>query len=106
MAKLYITEYPELAQDTLGRAMLVGKNRPAGQLDQTPVAIGVEAKSAAFAADTHVIRVETDAICSVKVGPVDGSEPLATVNNARLAAGQTEFFHVLPGWKLSVISNT
>lgn len=103
MAKVFISEYPELAQDTLGRPMLVGKNRTSGQLDQTPVNIGgASVQSSAFADDTNVIRVHTDAICSIKIGP----NPTATADSARLAAGQTEFFHVKPGWKIAVITNS
>ena len=104
MADLFIVEYPQLATDTLGRPMLVGLNRYSGQYDQTPIAIGTEAKSAAFQADTHVIRVHAAAICSVKVGPA--ATVAATTSTARMAAGQTEFFHVEPGWKLSVITNS
>lgn len=67
------------------------------------VAIGVAAQSAVFAANTRLIRVHADAICSVLLG----SNPSATVStaDARMAANQTEYYQVNPGDKIGVISN-
>lgn len=102
MAVLYIAEFAQLP-------IYQGNNVPAPEMppiaEQT-VAIGAEADSAAFNAKTRVVRVHTDAICSIAFG----ASPTATTSNARLAANSTEFFSVrpdlTPGLKLSVITNT
>jgi hypothetical protein len=112
MAKLYISEYVGLA--VVGRfagASGVGAmaQEPA-VVDQTPVAIsGTQAQSAAFGSTTKFIRVHTDVICSILIGPTSlnsGAGPEATTSNKRLAANQTEYFGVSAGQLLSVISNT
>lgn len=96
MAVAYITEYHGLAMNNLAHMAL----EPA--IAAQVVAIGAEAKSAAFNSETRYIRVHVDAICSVKIGLA----PTATTTDARLAASQTEYFGVKPGDKISVISNT
>lgn len=71
--------------------------------DMTPVTIsGSHAESAAFRPETKVIRVNVDTSCSIAFG----SAPVATTNNRRMSAGQTEYFPVNGGDKISVISNT
>jgi hypothetical protein len=99
-ANLHITEYPGLAY-IRGTSLLVAQNPDTGQSDQTPILIGSEADSAAFAATTNVIRVHAKANCHIKIGP---GNPAATTNSAPMTAGATEYFHVKPGWVLSVIS--
>lgn len=100
MAKAYITEYS-------GVRALEGFPGPA-QIALTPelanqtVVIGSEAKSSAFSAGTRLIRVHVDAICSIEIG----TAPTATTSMARMAADQTEYFGVVPGDKISVITNT
>lgn len=97
MAKLYITEY----SGGLPLSMPVAAGRPV--VDQTPVVIGAGSlPSAAFNADTKLIRVHTDAVCSILIG----TNPTATVNTSRMAADQTEYFYVIPGDKIAVIANT
>jgi len=100
MATLYIAEFAGLAasQGPL----------PAPLVQLPPVAeqtvtIGTEQDSAAFSANTRIIRVHADAVCSIKAG---SGNPAAATTNMRLNAGQTEYFAVNPGDKLSVISNT
>ena len=99
MALLYISEYQGVAQVHGG---LSAPQEPA-LVDQTPLAIGGAVQSAAFQSSTKVIRVHCDAICSIVFGP---SPQTATTANKRLAANQTEYFGVLPGQVLSVVSNT
>lgn len=100
MAKLYITEYAQIGTDTLGFPVLAPLEPGT---DQTPVDYsGGEAKSAAFAATTRLVRIHTDAICSI----LFGANPTATTAKQRLAAGQTQFHAVTPGLKVSAISNT
>lgn len=85
-------------------------SRPLGwQAAQTPgvanqtVAIGGSSiQSAAFNAQTTLIRVHADVICSVEIG---GTSPTATTSSMRFVAGQTEYFVVRPGDKLAVITN-
>jgi len=48
------------------------------------------------------VRLHADSVCSV----LFGTNPTATTANARMAAGQTEYFGVAPGMKVSVIANT
>ncbi|HWU70677.1 MAG TPA: hypothetical protein VN017_04915, partial [Pseudoxanthomonas sp.] len=69
------------------------------------VAIGASsAVSSAFNASTAIVRLHTDAICSVEFG----AAPTAAATNMRLAAGQTEYFAVVPGsgFKVAVITNS
>lgn len=111
MATLYITEYS-------GTGFVTSNNGPykvQAQAPQEPeitsqtVAIsGSPTQSAAFTNNpgqqnqqTYLIRVHTDAICSILIG----ANPTASSSNRRLAAGQTEYFSVTPGHKLSVVSN-
>lgn len=99
MAKLYIREYQALAVAVHGAAQ-VGQEPG---VDQTPVVIdGTSRQSAAFAATTKFVRVETDVICSI----VFATDPTATANNARMAADQAEYFGVNAGDKIAVITNT
>lgn len=100
MAVLYITEYAAQAADAANR------NAPMPMepvVTTQTVAIGVEAKSAAFNALTHMIRVHTDAVCSILI---NDSTPVATTSHPRMAADTTEYFGVKAGMQLSVISNT
>lgn len=99
MAKLYITEFhllgvaPEFSPFPLAPPVV----------DQTPVAIGVgSVQSAAFNAGTRFVRLHTDAICSIAFG----TDPIASANNARMNANDTEYFAVSPGHKVAVITNT
>ncbi len=71
--------------------------------DQTIVVSGSSVQIAtAFNKNTNFVRLNTDAICSIKFG----SNPTATVANARMSANSTEYFVVVPGQMVAVISNT
>lgn len=96
MATLYISEYP---QNTVDPPTVVME--PSG-VTQT-VAIGAgSTQSSAFRSDTRIVRLHTDAICSVAFG----ANPTASATTARLAANQTEYFKVVPAHKVAVITNT
>lgn len=95
MATLYITEFSSL--DPSGSAAVAPP-----VTGQTVAIAGASAQSAAFATNTRIIRVHTDVICSILIG----SNPTATAAQARMAAGQTEYFVVKPGDKIAVITNT
>lgn len=102
MAKLYVTEYSDEGQSVRGAVSIVSVG---SYTDQTPVAIGGGSlQSAAFQATTIIVRIETDAICSIAFG----TNPTATTNNKRMAADGVEYFYVPPGqsYKVAVISNT
>lgn len=96
MATLYITEY--LAGPRIG-AQIAG---PVPLVNQTVAIGGSSVQSSAFSKDTGIIRVHSDAICSILVGP----NPTAVTTTARMAADQTEYFSVNQGDKIAVISNT
>ena len=94
MAKVYITEFVSIDLNVVREPPLA---------EQT-VAIGGSAVqcSNAFHASTRVIRVHTDAICSIAVG----GNPTATASSRRLAADTTEYFGAEGGQKIAVITNT
>ena len=99
MAKLYIREYGNVGYLPAGAAQIGAEPG----VDQIPVAIGGGSlQSAAFDGGTRMVRIHTDAICSIAFGV----NPTATVNSARMAAGATEYFAVASGSKIAVISNT
>ena len=94
MATLYVCEY---ADDDINSA----KEPP---LAEQTVAIGGAsvACSNAFHAQTRLIRVHTDAICSIAIGKA----PTATAAKKRMAANTTEYFSVESGFKIAVITNS
>ena len=104
MATLYITEFACQGRDLAG---YINQNGGAQQppLAEQTVAIGASsAASAAFNAKTTIVRVHADSICSISFG----AAPTAAATNARMAAGQTEYFCVPAnsGLKIAVITNT
>jgi hypothetical protein len=58
--------------------------------------------SNAFNARTRLVRIHTDAICSIAFA----KDPTATANNRRLAINSTEYFSVEGGLKVAAITNT
>src|SRR5215831_7910493 len=102
MAKLYVTEYPDLPGAYATFAPQITREPPL--VDQTPVGIAASAApSSAFSSMTKIVRLHTDAVCSVAIGPVG---TVATANSQRMAANQTEYKMVQPGHVVSVITNT
>lgn len=98
MATVYITEYIDI--DGTRQAP---REPP---LKEQTVPVGAVTSSAAFDQRTTLIRVHTDAICSVLVGPA--ATVTATTASGRMAANQTEYRSVVPGNSvaISVIANT
>lgn len=93
MAKLYITEYADIQANAAlepATGTIVGTSAGASQ------------QTVAFNATTRFVRVHTDGIVSIAFGV----NPTATVDTARLAANQTEYFKVSPGHKMAFITNT
>jgi hypothetical protein len=102
MAKLYVTEFSDIGQTVRGATPVASV---VGYVEQTPVVIGGGSlQSAAFAATTILVRISTDAICSIAWG----TNPTATANTMRMSADKEEYFYVPPGlsYKVAVISNT
>lgn len=100
MATLYISEYTAESFRTASGGIPIAQEPPTAE--QTVAISGASAQSSAFGGSTRVIRVHTDAICSILVG----SSPTATTAKKRLPADHTEYFAVQPGDKIAVISNT
>lgn len=104
MATLYVTEFAKQGRDASGYLNQNGACEQPPVAEQT-VAIGASsAASSAFNASTAIVRLHTDAICSVEFG----AAPTAAATKMRLAAGQTEYFAVVPGsgFKVAVITNS
>lgn len=100
MATVYIAEYPQLGKDSRDIPLNCAPEPPLAE--QTVAIGGASAQSAAFGANTRLIRIHTDAICSILIG----ENPTATATKQRLAAGQTEYKAVTPGHKIAVITNS
>ena len=99
MAKLYVSEFSTLAQTGTGLGQVVSTPPLAEQV----LSFSTSVTSVAFQSATKVVRVHTDAICSIAFG---GSTIAATTGNMRLAAGQTEYYGVQGGGFIAVISNS
>ena len=102
MATLYIEEYAAAPIFSGGQMMQVAMQPP---LARQTVSIGVgSVQSSAMNAGTKLVRVHTDVVCSVRFG----TDPTAVATDARMAAGQTEYWSVPPGasYKVAVIENT
>ena len=102
MATLYVTEYR--------KSVLFYTNTDV-QVVQTPAVasqaftFSTSTQSAAFSAQTNIVRIHTDATCAIAFG----SNPTATAasggtGSPRLVAGQTEYFGVNPGDKVAVLA--
>ena len=99
MAKVYVSEFAGVYSQASG---VTPQPRTPPLVEQTVAIGGTSAQSAAFGAATQLVRVHTDAICSVAFG----ANPVATASTMRMAAGQTEYFAVNPGDKIAVITNS
>lgn len=98
MATLYISEF------TLGADAATQVARKPSLTKQTVAITASSVQSAPFSGDTKLVRVHTDAICSVSIASV--ASAVATTGSMRMAADQTEYFEVIPGHCAAVISNT
>ena len=100
MATLYITEYAD--SGFISGPVAVAKE-PRITSQTVEIAAG-SAQSAAFNSATRLVRLHTDAICSVDFG----TDPTAVETESRMAANQTEYFAVPHGqsYKVAVIANT
>jgi hypothetical protein len=100
-SKLYISEFTSQGIQ-MGHGVPCAMQPPV--TTQTVDYSGGVASSASFNAQTSLVRIHTDSICSIAFG----TAPTATTSSARLPADTTEYFYVTPGTslKVSAISNT
>lgn len=107
-SKLYITEYNRLQVDSLNRSVMAPLEPNNGE-QVVDYSAGEAKNGTPLKADTVVVRLHTDSVCSVLFGY---GTPVATTSNGRLAAGQTEYRGVRPNPadgampKISAITNT
>ncbi len=104
MATLYITEFSGLGQFN----SQIFQNAPACPplADQKLTITTTSTASTTFSANTHLIQVETDAICSLAFSTTTDSTVSATTSAMRLAAGETRLYGVNPGFSVAVVTNT
>jgi hypothetical protein len=69
---------------------------------QTVAISGSSTQSVPFSEGCRLIRVNVDSVCSVAIG----INPVATIDDARMATNQTEYFEVIAGHRLAVIAST
>jgi hypothetical protein len=98
---IYISEYKVMAKTTGQKDDIAAAQEPS-IATQTLSITGASLQSAAFNDETRYVEIHTDAICSISFGV----NPTATTSHKRMAANQTQFFGVVPGHKVAVISNT
>src|SRR5260221_3538035 len=107
MASLYVTEYPEIGVHQ-GTGVPVAFVPAAGPVQEQKLAIGgASVPSLAFKANSKIVRLHCDAICSVKFGAI--ATVSASTTDPRMAANQTEYFAIAPDGVttgLAVITNT
>jgi hypothetical protein len=92
MAKLYVTEYA-------GHDAYSGQEPP---ITEQAFTFSSSTQSNAFAERTMLVRIHTDAICSIAFG----ADPTATTDSRRMVAGATEYFAVSRGLKVAAVANT
>lgn len=102
MATVYLTEFAAQGRDVAGYTAPAALQPPV--VEQTVAIGGTSVASSAFNANTALVRVHTDAVCSIYFGIA----PVATASTGRMAANATEYFAVLPGkaFKIAVITNS
>lgn len=101
MPNLYITEFAQEGVDALGRVMPTARQQP---LASQKVTFTTSTQSATLNANTTLVRLNTDGVCSVAFG----TNPTATTSDMRMALDQTEYFAVQAnsGLKIAAVSNT
>lgn len=106
MATCYITEWRGIgtvpSQNPAINQGEMTMQAPGGFQATNNVSFSAAVQTAAFGANTYLIEVSPDAICSVLIG----DNPTATAANMRIAADQVRYYVVRPGQKISVIANT
>ena len=104
MATLYVAEYRALASVPSSQSFAPQPGQAPQEppvAEQTVAITGSSTASTLFGGYTAMIRVNCDVVCSIAIGV----NPTATTANKRLAANQTEYFGVVPGQRIAVITN-
>ena len=101
MGILYITEFADEGKDQSGNLAPVAMMPP---IAQQAITFTTSTQSAVLNAQTRLVRLHTDSICSVRFAV----NPTAVTTDARLAANMTEYFAVPPGsgLKIAAVTNT
>lgn len=107
MAKLYVTEFVGAGR-YYGSAIPVAHTGSWTENAASPMSIGASAVfSSTFSVNSSLIRLHADSICSILVGKSTANGGgTVTANNARMTANQTEYYEVVPGQVISVITNS
>ena len=100
MSTIYISEYVTIGVPGPEGSGFQAPKEPAIAEQKVSIS-GSPTASAAFQPTTRMVRIATDATCSILFGP----SPIANTGAKRLAANQTEYFAVNAGDKVSVILN-
>lgn len=100
MAVLDICEYQNLARDSQNNVIQSGVEP--SLLTQLAIGGATTPMTNPTADTTRFVRLHSDIVCRVAFGPT----PVAAATSLRLAAGATEFFGVIPGQKIAVITST
>jgi hypothetical protein len=109
MSNLYITEYRGVGTNaSADNGMSVQAAKAPALAEQKVSFTGTPGLSAAFGANTRLVRIHVDGIASIRFSRADaaGAGSNAAVTNKRMAADATEYFAVDPGMFVSAITNT
>lgn len=88
MATVYVTEYANIGRELKKN---ISQSPAEPHLAEQSVAITAgSVQSAAFNTKTRLVRVHTDAVCSIAFG----ANPTAVATARRLAANSTEYFSI------------
>ncbi len=104
MASLYITEFTGLGQ--FNSQIFQGAPACPPVTNQKLTITTTSTASSTFSSTTHLIQVETDAICSLAFSTTTDTTVSATTSAMRLAAGDARLYSVNPGFSVSVVTNT
>lgn len=96
----YISEYLRQPRDGIERVLPAGME-PALAVQKIAIGAG-SVQSAPFNAKTTFVAINVDATCSFKFG----GNPTATATDMRMPADATQYFGVVPGQRVAVITNT
>lgn len=97
MAKLHISEYGGIVHQG---GVVPALSEPG--ITSQAITFTTSTQSAAFNANSRVIRIVSDTPCYLKFG----SNPTATNDDIYLPAGQLDHFFIQPGDKVAVYDGT
>lgn len=105
MATLYVTEYAAGGLAQVGGLVMQAPFEP--PLVEQAFAFTTTTQSAAFNAQTTMVRIEADAICAITFGTNPTAiVPAGGLGSQRLVAGQSQFHLVKKGAAMKVAAVT